>query len=93
MTLEQEIEDYFVKQCEAAGAEVRKVKWIGRRAATDRVVMGLTPATIWVELKQPGAKPKPHQVREHRRMREHKQTVYVIDSFEAVDAFISLSKE
>lgn len=36
---EATIEKYLVKQVKAVGGEVRKVQWIGRRGAPDRVVM------------------------------------------------------
>jgi len=36
---ERDIERYLVKTAKALGGEVRKVKWIGRRGAPDRVVM------------------------------------------------------
>lgn len=39
MAEEAKIEKYLVKQVEALGGEVRKVKWIGRRGAPDRLVM------------------------------------------------------
>lgn len=91
---EETVETYFVRRVkEALGAEVRKVKWIGRRNATDRVVMLKWAAngrtTKWVELKKPAAKPRIGQLREHQRMREAGQDVYVIDSFEGVDDFIA----
>jgi hypothetical protein len=92
---ERDIEDYLVKRVNAMGGEVRKVKWIGRRGAPDRLVM-LDPraftgqsATTWVELKAPGEKPKPHQAREHKRMRAMGQRVEVIDSLEGVEALLS----
>ena len=37
--LERDVEDYLVKRVKAMGGEVRKVKWIGRRGAPDRLVM------------------------------------------------------
>ena len=40
---------------------------------------------IWVELKAPGEKAKPHQLREHARLRKWGQSVAVVDSFERVD--------
>lgn len=88
---ESAIEDYLVKRVKEAGGEVRKVKWIGRRGAPDRLVM--LPATwknpnvrtVWVELKAPGKKPERHQQREHERMRKLGQQVEVIDSLELVD--------
>lgn len=95
MTRESEIENYLVKRVKALGGEVRKVKWIGRRGAPDRLVMLPWPygrrcndgdaTTIWVELKAPGEKVKPHQAREHDRMRAMGQHVEVVDSFERVD--------
>lgn len=82
---ESEIEKYLVAQAQAHGAEVRKVQWIGRRGAPDRVIMGLVPSTIWVELKRPGKGAEAAQQREHERMRKVGQTVLVIDSKELVD--------
>lgn len=95
---ESDIENYLVERVKALGGEVRKVKWIGRRGAPDRLVM-LPPGivvypgpefgyTIWVELKAPGEKAKPHQTREHERMHRMGQRVEVIDSIEGVDALI-----
>jgi hypothetical protein len=95
---ESEIEAYLVARVKDLGGEVRKVKWIGRRGAPDRLVMlpgivresarrpvVVTDRTIWVELKAPGVKPEPHQVREHERMRAMGQRVEVVDSLERVD--------
>lgn len=36
---ESKIEAYLVKRVKALGGEVRKVQWIGRRGAPDRLVM------------------------------------------------------
>jgi hypothetical protein len=36
---ERDIEAYLVKSVKALGGEVRKVQWIGRRGAPDRLVM------------------------------------------------------
>ena len=88
MTRESEIESYLVDRVKALGGEVRKVKWIGRNGAPDRLVM-LPWKTVWVELKRPGEKAKPHQVREHARMRDMGQCVEVIDSFEGVDEVLA----
>jgi hypothetical protein len=94
---ERDVEKYLVKKVKEAGGEVRKVKWIGRRGAPDRLVLlpdGRVFAVddighgraVWIELKKPGEKPEPHQSREHDRMRRLGQTVLVIDSFEGVEA-------
>lgn len=106
---ESTIEKYLVEQVKAIGGEVRKVQWVGRRGAPDRIAM-LPPGqseivecansiryttwpkfearTVWVELKAPGVEPEPHQLREHKRMRDVGQTVVVIDSLEGVDELL-----
>lgn len=84
MAIENDIEQYLVKQVKALGGEVRKVRWVGRHGAPDRLVM-LPGRALWVELKAPGQKPRPHQLREHARIRAMGQRVEVVDSFDGVD--------
>lgn len=88
---ERDIERYLVERVKQLGGEVRKVKWIGRRGAPDRLVMMplIAFGVIWIELKAPGKKPEPHQLREHRRMRRMGQRVEVIDSMGGVDALLA----
>ena len=92
---ERDIEAYLVKRVKAAGGEVRKVKWIGRKGAPDRVVMfppsrpGNMGLLVWVELKAPGKGATPAQAREHGLMREAGQYVWVINSFIKVDLLLS----
>lgn len=101
---ESKIEKYLVARVKALGGEVRKVGWIGRRGAPDRLVMlparrlasGIDCAwcnsvgqSIWVELKATGKKAEPHQLREHKRMRAKGQRVEVVDSFQRVDEVLS----
>ena len=69
------------------GGEVRKVRWIGRNGAPDRRVM-LVTGPFWVEVKAPGAPLKPHQAREHKRMRMHGEMVFVVDSIEAIEELL-----
>ena len=85
---ERDVEAYGVKRFKAIGGEVRKLKWIGRRGAPDRVLMW-KGHTIWIEFKAPGCVPDAHQLREHKRMRLMGQRVYVLDTFKAVDAAIA----
>ena len=95
---ERDIEKHLVRRVKELGGEVRKVQWIGRRGAPDRLVMvphgprggrNSSIKTFFVELKAPGKKPEPHQAREHRRMRDMGQNVVVIDSVDAVEALLS----
>lgn len=85
---ESTIENYLVERVKAMGGECRKLRWIGRNGAPDRIVM-LNGQVIFIELKAPGEKAKPHQVREHERMRRMGQRVEVVDSFERVDEVLA----
>jgi hypothetical protein len=96
---DSEIEKHLVKRVKELGGECRKIQFIGRRGAPDRLVMlprgrastgrFTTCSTIWVELKAPGKKAEPHQAREHERMRAMGQMVVVIDSIEGVEELLS----
>lgn len=103
MTRERDIERELVRRVREAGGEVRKVQWIGRRGAPDRLVMlparrlagGIDCAwctpfgrAVWVELKAPGVAPEAYQLREHARMRAMGQTVVVVDSIETLDGVL-----
>lgn len=100
---ERTIEQYLVERVNALGGECRKLKWIGRNGAPDRLVMlpmrdvtdpdngfpiAYAPRTLFVELKAPGEKCRTHQLREHERMRRMGQIVVVVDSFEGVDELL-----
>lgn len=94
---ERDIERHLTKRVKELGGEVRKVEWVGRRGAPDRLVMlpckfapmSINSRTIWVELKAPGVGPEDYQLREHERMRKLGQTVVVIDSLEGVERLLS----
>lgn len=85
---ERTIEAYLVKRVTEMGGEVRKVTWIARTGAPDRLVM-LPGRTVWVELKAPSKKPTTRQLREHARMRAMGQVVVVIDSLDAVNELLA----
>lgn len=99
---EASVEAYLVKRVKALGGEVRKVSWVGRVGAPDRVVMlcldgqGCGPHTIWVELKNPQTVAsfpanghERAQAREHARMRKMGQRVAVIGTRAQVDEMLS----
>ena len=102
---ESQIEKHLVARVKALGGEVRKVQWLGRRGAPDRLVMvgtrvrfdvplghreAVRPAlSVWVELKAPGVKPEAYQLREHARMCKMGQRVVVIDSIAGVEDLLS----
>ena len=82
--LESTIEDYLKKRAKEEWLFLRKVCWIGRRYAPDRLLNN-----IYIELKRPGEKPCPGQLREHERMRKAGNRVEVIDSKEGIDQLIN----
>lgn len=102
--LERDIEKHLVERVKQLGGEVRKVQWVGRRNAPDRLVMLPlawdvdTPIvrSCWVELKNPDTiKTFPAnaheraQAREHERMRKMGQRVEVIGTIEQVERLLS----
>lgn len=80
MGLEAAIEDYVVDLAEKAGYFVRKVGWLGRRSAPDRVFSREDRGTVWIEFKAPGETPNRGQKEEHKRMRAAGMEVHVCDS-------------
>lgn len=86
---ESKLERYFVRQVRQAGGDVRKLRWIGRRGAPDRLV--LWPGRIdAVELKAPGGRTSPLQTAEHIRLRRAGLLVYVLSSLAMVDIYIRM---
>lgn len=98
---ERDVERYLAKRVKEVGGEVRKVTWVGRKNAPDRLVM-LPPRdaeenpSIWVELKNPKTivtfPANAHeraQAREHARMRALGQRVEVIGTLYQVDQLLS----
>ncbi len=63
------VEDYLCDRIKALGGETRKLKWIGRNHAPDRLVGIPGRAPDLVETKAPLKGPRPGQVREHERLR------------------------
>lgn len=103
MAEEAKIEKYLCRRVKEQGGEVRKVRWVGRRGAPDRLVMLpgkehfahpdfppllRPPLTVYVELKAPGKTPEAHQLREHERLRRYGQRVEIVDSIAGVDALL-----
>ena len=85
---ESALERQCVRAAQARGWLVRKLKWIGRDGAPDRVFFR-GGKVMWLEFKAPGEEPKPIQLREHKRMRSHGASVHVVDSWKLFDRIIS----
>lgn len=96
---ENKIEQYLVKRVKEMGGVTRKVRWIGRKNAPDRLVMmprewwdakGWYGDALWVELKAPRKKANACQEREHKIMRKLGQKVFVLDTIEKVEEWVSV---
>lgn len=85
---ESTIEKHLALRVKEAGGRAYKFVSPGRVGVPDRIVLLQKGVLLFVELKAPGKKAKPHQLREHTRMRELGHRVVVLDSIEAVDAFV-----
>lgn len=86
--LEKTVETYLVDRVRAAGGDAYKFTSPARVSVPDRIVV-FPPARIYfVELKRPGGVVTKGQLREHKRLRALGCDVRVIDSREAVDAFV-----
>ncbi len=90
---EGEVEAYLRKETRRHGGEYRKWVSPGRRGVPDDILIlpCCDPHVQFVEAKAPGGVPKPHQVREHKRLRKAGAVVHVLDTVEAIDTFFALS--
>jgi len=82
------IEAYLVKRIQGLGGEAMKFTSLSRRSVPDRIVMMPGGKLVFVELKRLGKQPTESQEREHQRLRELGQSVYVIDSKAGVDMLV-----
>lgn len=86
---EDTVERFLVSEVTRTGGVVRKVSWPGVDGAPDRLVgWESTGRHALAEVKRPKGVAEAHQLREHRRLRAIGFTVVVLDTKEAVTAFI-----
>ncbi len=92
--LESTIEKYFKASVRAHGGDSMKFVSPGRRNVPDQLVtwprrdIFTAMRTDFAEIKAPGKKPQPGQLREHARLRALGYRVVVIESKEAVDNYV-----
>lgn len=84
---EAKIEDYLVERVKALGGEQRKLKWVGRDGAPDRLVWFTFPEVGMIEVKREGPQGRLEhsQKRELPRMAAAGWPVYVVASKNDVD--------
>lgn len=81
---ERDVDAYLVSRLAEIGAVTRRVAWINRRGAPDRVVFH-KGATYWVELKSGRGKVSGAQEREHQAMGV---VVHILSNKQGIDNFI-----
>jgi len=92
---EADVEKHLVSEVARMGGVAEKFTSPGRRDVPDRIViwpssLGI-PLVEFVECKRPGEGPTPAQARDHARRRAMGLSVYVVDSIEAVDRYVSFT--
>lgn len=84
---ESSVENYLVKRVAEIGGETRKLKWIGRRGAMDRLV--LYRGAHFVELKRPkGGKLSAQQATEYETFTRLNVSIHIVNTKAKVDEFI-----
>ncbi len=84
---ESAIEKYLHDRVRALGGEHRRMQYIGRRGATDDLIL-LPGRHLVVECKRPGEKPEPHQEREHVRLRWAAFEVHTVSTTQEIDLIL-----
>lgn len=87
MAAESALEKQLLAKVKGLKGETRKVRWIGRNGAPDRLVM-LPHKVFFLELKAPGKKPTAVQLREHERLRRFGLDVFVADTIEQIEELL-----
>jgi hypothetical protein len=84
---ESTIEQYLVQRVKNLSGEIRKLAWIGRKNAPDRLV-GLEGIHFLAELKKPRKGATAAQAREHKRLARMGFDVWVVNTKAGVDRML-----
>ncbi|KGX84470.1 PDDEXK family nuclease [Pontibacillus litoralis] len=85
---EKDIEEYLRKRAKEAGGKAYKFESPGNDGVPDRLVIFPGNNIYFVELKAPGKKPRPLQLKQMRDISSFGCEVLVIDSKDGVNEFI-----
>lgn len=89
---EATVERHLVNRCTALGLLCWKFTSPSHRGVPDRIVIGHdaqgSAVTLFIELKRPGAAPRPEQSATIATMRDHGAHALVADSIAAVDQIL-----
>lgn len=86
--IENQVENRLKKRVMARGGKALKFISPGLSGVPDRLILFPGGKVIFVELKAPGEKPRPLQVKRAKELRTLGFQVYCLDSLIAVDEFI-----
>lgn len=90
MLSEKQIEQYLVKRVKEMGGKAYKFVSPGYDGVPDRLVCFPGGVVEFVELKAPGKKPSMIQLKQHSDFEKLGHEVWIIDSLEGVNSFISI---
>ncbi|MGM9936580.1 MAG: VRR-NUC domain-containing protein [Candidatus Ornithomonoglobus sp.] len=85
---EKDIEGYLVRRVREYGGKAYKFVSPGNSGVPDRIVMFPGGVLVFAELKAPGEKTRPLQDAQIAKLRKLGQTVFVLDTKQAVDEFV-----
>ena len=89
---ERDVEQALIRAVRKEGGLCLKFVSPGWDGAPDRMCLFLGGKMSFVEVKRPGGKPRPLQVRRHEELRKLGFPVYVIDRKEMIPKVISMAK-
>jgi hypothetical protein len=85
---EKDIESYLRVQVKKAGGKAYKFESPGNDGVPDRIVLFPGNRVYFIELKAPGKKPRPLQLKQMRDISNFGCDVRIVDSKEGVNDFI-----
>ena len=85
---ERQIEARLKKEVKRIGGLALKLVSPGMAGVPDRIVLLPGGASLFVELKAPGKKLRPLQIKRKEQLESLGFKVYVIDSYKGVEAFL-----
>jgi len=86
--LEKQIEARLKREVEKAGGLALKFISTGTGGVPDRIVLLPGKVVVFVELKVPGKKLSPLQLKRKKQLEALGFAVYVLDSYQALEEFI-----
>lgn len=87
--LEKTLEQKLVKAVKAAGGMAPKLISPGLAGMPDRLVLLPRGKMAFVEVKRPGMKPRPIQIKRHKMLRQLGFKVYVLDDKRQIQQIVS----